>query len=127
MKNALIIRNQTTSARGLLLRDGTHIVLPPGELTRIPEKHEDEVRGLFASKTFQKLVDNNLLILSRKGSDKELVHPETPEPPANLTGNAVVPATGRETSTTPEPGYNPASKKKMKVVGHQTAGELVEA
>lgn len=119
-KQQLTISNPTNTPRGIQLKKGT-VVLRPGEVRVVPYDEADEIRALFRSRSFQKLVDSGLFRVSGLG-DEELISQKTPEPPKDLVDSVTVKDTGLRVGASADRNYNPDSEQKLKVVGHQAGG-----
>lgn len=121
-KQQLTISNPTNTPRGIQLKKGT-VVLRPGEVRVVPYDEADEIRALFRSRSFQKLVDSGLFRVSGLG-DEELISQKTPEPPKELVDSVTVKDTGLRVGASADRNYNPDSGQKLKVVGHQAGGPV---
>ena len=121
-KQQLTISNPTNTPRGIQLKKGT-VVLRPGEVRVVPYDEADEIRALFRSRSFQKLVDSGLFRVSGLG-DEELISQKTPEPPKDLVDSVTVKDTGLRVGASADRNYNPDSEQKLKVVGHQAGGPV---
>ena len=121
-KQQLTISNPTNTPRGVQLKKGT-VVLRPGEVRIVPDDEADEIRALFRSRSFQKLVDSGLFRVSGLG-DEELISQKTPEPPKELVDSVTVKDTGLRVGASADRNYNPDSGQKLKVVGHQAGGPV---
>lgn len=121
-KQQLTISNPTNTPRGVQLKKGT-VVLRPGEVRIVPDDEADEIRALFRSRSFQKLVDSGLFRVSGLG-DEELISQKTPEPPKGLVDSVTVKDTGLRVGASADRNYNPDSGQKLKVVGHQAGGPV---
>lgn len=121
-KQQLTISNPTNTPRGVQLKKGT-VVLRPGEVRIVPDDEADEIRALFRSRSFQKLVDSGLFRVSGLG-DEELISQKTPEPPKDLVDSVTVKDTGLRVGASADRNYNPDSGQKLKVVGHQAGGPV---
>lgn len=121
-KQQLTISNPTNTPRGVQLKKGT-VVLRPGEVRIVPDDEADEIRALFRSRSFQKLVDSGLFRVSGLG-DEELISQKTPEPPKELVDSVTVKDTGLRVGASADRNYNPDSGQKLKVVGHQAGGTV---
>lgn len=121
-KQQLTISNPTNTPRGIQLKKGT-VVLRPGEVRVVPYDEADEIRALFRSRSFQKLVDSGLFRVSGLG-DEELISQKTPEPPKELVDSVTVKDTGLRVGASADRNYNPDSEQKLKVVGHQAGGPV---
>ena len=121
-KQQLTISNPTNTPRGVQLKKGT-VVLRPGEVRVVPDDEADEIRALFRSRSFQKLVDSGLFRVSGLG-DAELISQKTPAPPKELVDSVTVKDTGLRVGASADRNYNPDSGQKLKVVGHQAGGPV---
>ena len=121
-KQQLTISNPTNTPRGVQLKKGT-VVLRPGEVRIVPDDEADEIRALFRSRSFQRLVDSGLFRVSGLG-DEELISQKTPEPPKELVSSVTVKDTGIRVGASADRSYNPESGQKLKVVGHQAGGSV---
>ena len=121
-KQQLTISNPTITPRGVQLKKGT-VVLRPGEVRIVPDDEADEIRALFRSRSFQKLVDSGLFRVSGLG-DEELISQKTPAPPKELVDSVTVKDTGLRVGASADRNYNPDSEQKLKVVGHQAGGPV---
>lgn len=121
-KQQLTISNPTNTPRGVQLKKGT-VVLRPGEVRVVPDDEADEIRALFRSRSFQKLVDSGLFRVSGLG-DEELISQKTPAPPKELVDSVTVKDTGLRVGASADRNYNPDSGQKLKVVGHQAGGPV---
>lgn len=121
-KQQLTISNPTNTPRGVQLKKGT-VVLRPGEVRIVPDDEADEIRALFRSRSFQKLVDSGLFRVSGLG-DEELISQKTPAPPKELVDSVTVKDTGLRVGASADRNYNPDSGQKLKVVGHQAGGPV---
>ena len=99
------------------------MVLRPGEVRVVPDDEADEIRALFRSRSFQKLVDSGLFRVSGLG-DEELISQKTPAPPKELVDSVTVKDTGLRVGASADRNYNPDSGQKLKVVGHQAGGPV---
>jgi len=94
---AIVISNPSTTPRGIMLTKGV-VLLMPGEVKKIPEAIEEEIRELFKNDVIMQIVDAGLLRFSELDKGEELQEQETPTPPGTLATTLQVGDTGLQVS-----------------------------
>lgn len=116
----MILTNCTDTRRGISLKQGIRY-LEAREMWSVPLELQDEIRGLFRCRTFQRFVDNGVFRLSPLEDGEESTVVKTPAPPADLAPESAV--SGLENPAGTATGH---LARAPEVVGHQTGGPVPE-